>query len=77
MATVNFSVPEEVKAAFNEAFAGENKSAVIAELMRSAVEAREVQRRRARAIDELLGLRDGQEPFVAGEVEGAREALRR
>lgn len=38
MATVNFSVPEDVKKAFNETFRGHNKSAVIAELMREAVE---------------------------------------
>ena len=38
MATVNFSVPEDVKTAFNETFKGRNKSAVIAELMREAVE---------------------------------------
>ena len=37
MATVNFSVPDEVKEAFNEVFAGQNKSAIIAELMREAV----------------------------------------
>lgn len=47
MATVNFSVPEEVKEAFNRAFAGQNKSAVIADLMRRAVE--EAARRQARA----------------------------
>ena len=38
MATVNFSVPDDVKNAFNEAFAGRNKSAVIADPMREAVE---------------------------------------
>ena len=38
MATVNFSVPEDVKASFNRAFKGRNKSAVIAELMREAVD---------------------------------------
>lgn len=45
MATVNFSVPEDVKKAFNETFRGHNKSAVIAELMREAVE--RAHRRRA------------------------------
>ena len=30
MATVNFSVPDEVERAFNETFRGENKSAAIA-----------------------------------------------
>jgi len=38
MATVNFSVPDEVRKAFNESFRGHNKSAVIAELMREAVD---------------------------------------
>lgn len=38
MATVNFSVPEDVKKAFNRTFRGRNKSAIIAELMREAVE---------------------------------------
>lgn len=38
MATVNFSVPDDVKDAFNAAFEGQNKSAIIAGLMREAVE---------------------------------------
>jgi hypothetical protein len=29
MATVNFSVPDDVRAAFDKAFAGANKSAVL------------------------------------------------
>ncbi len=37
MAIVNFSVPDDVKKAFDKAFKGRNKSAVIAELMRRAV----------------------------------------
>ena len=37
MATVNFSVPDEVKQAFDSAFRDQNKSAVIAGLMRRAV----------------------------------------
>jgi metal-responsive CopG/Arc/MetJ family transcriptional regulator len=37
MATVNFSVPDEVKAEFDKVFGGQNKSAVIADLMRRAV----------------------------------------
>lgn len=40
MGTVNFSVPCDVKKAFNEAFEGENKSAILTQLMRQAVEAR-------------------------------------
>jgi|GEM_PF-6412853 len=37
MATVIFSVPDDVKEAFNRAFAGKNESAIVAELMREAV----------------------------------------
>jgi hypothetical protein len=53
MATVNFSVPDEVKDAFNEAFAGQNKSAIVADLMRRAIEEVERERRRAAAIRRL------------------------
>jgi metal-responsive CopG/Arc/MetJ family transcriptional regulator len=46
MATVNFSVPDDVKAEFDKVFGGQNKSAVIADLMRNAVA--EVKRRQRR-----------------------------
>lgn len=48
MGTMNFSIPDDVKEAFNEAFKDENKSAVVAELMRRAIEER---RRATRAAD--------------------------
>jgi hypothetical protein len=70
--TVNFSVPTEIKRAFNEAFAGENKSAVIARLMQQAVEDRQRQRRRVVAIDALLDRRRRQRPVSAVEVARAR-----
>ena len=72
IATVNFSVPEEVKQAFNETFVGENKSAIIAGLMQRAVEERRRQRRRAVAIDALLELRRSQCPVSDAEVAEAR-----
>ena len=40
MATMNFSIPDDVKEAFNKAFDGQNKSAVVAGLLRKAVEDR-------------------------------------
>jgi hypothetical protein len=72
ISTVNFSVPEEIKQAFNEAFAGENKSAVIARLMQQAVEDRKRQRQRAAAIDSLLALRRDQRPASDVEVMESR-----
>ena len=76
MATVNFSVPEEVKEAFQEAFANENKSAVIARLMQQAVAERQREQRRAAAIDALLDLRRKQRPVSDAEVARARKAGR-
>jgi len=57
MATVNFSVPADVKEAFDKAFGRENKSAVLTELMRQAIEERQRRRRRVRIVEKLLALR--------------------
>ena len=57
MATVNFNVRDEVKAAFNNTFVKKNKSTIIAQIMRDADEERQRQQRRAPAIDALLKLR--------------------
>ena len=58
MATVNFSVPEEIKEAFNRTFEGENKSAILSAMMKEAVERREMQQRRKTAVDAILNLRE-------------------
>lgn len=72
MATVNFSVPDEVKAAFNEVFAGENKSAIIAQLMQQAVQEQQRQQRRAQAIEALLALRRTMQPVSDEAIHKAR-----
>lgn len=72
MATVNFSVPIDVKQAFDKAFAGQNKSAVLTDLMRQAVEERRRGRRRARAIERLLQLRKKARPVSDRTVRAAR-----
>jgi len=76
VATVNFSVPADVKQAFNETFADENKSAVLTRLMRQAIEERQRAQRRAAAIDALLKLRKRQRPLSDRELRKAREAGR-
>ena len=77
MATVNFSVPDEVKARFNKVFAKENKRHLIAELMLQAIEEHERKQRRAHAIDSLLYLRAKQKPVSLKEIQKAREKDRR
>ena len=76
MATVNFSVPEEVKEAFQRTFARENRSAIIARLMQEAVEERLREQRRAAAIDAVLELRRRQAPASNAEIAEARRAGR-
>lgn len=62
MATVNFSVPDDVKKRFNQVFQHENKSHLIAELMKKAIEDHERKQRRTQAIDALLKIRAKQKP---------------
>ncbi|MCF8052665.1 MAG: hypothetical protein K9L59_15590 [Desulfobacterales bacterium] len=76
MATVNFSVPDEVKAVFNSVFAGRNKSAVIADLMMHAVEEERIRQRRVQAIDRLLERRAKKKPVTSKEIREARKELR-
>jgi len=76
VATVNFSVPDEVKDEFNRAFARENKSSIIARLMMQAVEERRLQKTRARAIDALLRRRRSRKPVTNSEIRAARIAGR-
>lgn len=76
MATVNFSVPEDVKQAFNQIFAGRNKSAIIAELMMQAVEEEHRKMRRADAIERLLARRERRPRVSEEEIRAARDELR-
>lgn len=76
MGTVNFSVPDAVKRAFERTFAGRNKSGVLTRLMRQAIEEQERQRRRAAAVDALLKLRRRLRPVTDREVRKARRTGR-
>ena len=76
MATVNFSVPEEVKKAFNDAFADQNRSAVLTRLMRQAVAELRQAQRRATAIDAMLRLRRRQRPVTDRELRRSRRVGR-
>ena len=77
MATVNFSVPDEVKQAFNEEFAQENKSAILTSLMKRAIEENRIKKRRYNAIDAILALREKQAVVSLEEISNAREELRK
>lgn len=76
MATVNFSVPEDVKRAFDETFAGRNKSAILTSLMRDAVDDAKRRQRRSQAIRELLSEREASEPVSPERIDDARRSGR-
>jgi hypothetical protein len=76
MATMNFSIPDDVKEAFNKAFKGENKSAVVARLMRRAIEEKKRRAKQDRdfdaLIEELLRIRAEDPPATDEEIRRAR-----
>jgi hypothetical protein len=72
MAIVNFSVPDAVKAAFDTAFAGQNKSAIIARLMSEAVDHTKRLARRKRAVAALIALRKKHRLVTPAAVRRAR-----
>ena len=73
MSTVNFSVPEDVKKAFNATFEGQNKSAVIADLMREAVERAGRHQQHVEAVDRILARRKFAPSITEAEFRAARE----
>ncbi len=73
MTTVNFSIPDEVTKAFDVAFSGKNKSAVIARLMVRATEEQQRRQRRAKAVDALLDLRARAPTVTDEQIHATRE----
>lgn len=76
MATVNFSVPDDVKVAFDRAFGDQNKSAIIADLMRKAV-ADASRRKQREDIFRKLTQRRSQRPSLSGGQARAARAMGR
>lgn len=76
MATMNFSIPDDVKEAFNKTFEGENKSAVVADLMRKAVEDRARRHRSADLVERMRRIRESGRPVTDEEIKRARQELR-
>lgn len=70
------NVPDEVKRAFNATFAGQNKSAVIARLMREAVEEEQRKQRRAEALERLEARKAKRPSLSRDELAAAREQVR-
>jgi hypothetical protein len=76
MATMNFSVPDDVKEAFNKTFEGENKSAVITQLMVRAIDEHARRRRSLGFVERLRRIRSQTQTAGDDEIKRVRESLR-
>lgn len=54
MATMNFSIPDDIKNDFNQTFANENKSAVVTNLLREAIAKAQRKQHMDAAIERIL-----------------------
>ncbi|TAN50070.1 MAG: hypothetical protein EPN21_09810 [Methylococcaceae bacterium] len=76
MATMNFSVPADLKNRFNQVFANANKSAVITRLMEEAIERAERKQQSDAAVKRVLARRASAPALSTEEILLARDALR-
>jgi hypothetical protein len=76
VAGIRFKVPDEVEAAFNATFAGQDKNAIITDLMREAIERAERQRQRHEAIRRILDRRSRAPIRSDAQIVAARRAGR-
>ncbi len=76
MATVNFSVPDEVKKAFDKAFGDQNKSSIIAGLMLRAVRERKLTVRREKLFRQMGAAHAKRPLFTARQIHKTRSAGR-
>ncbi len=77
MGTMNFSIPDDVKEAFNKAFEGENKSAIVTRLMVQAIEDVERRRKSVGFVERIRQIRAKGRPVTEDEIRRAREELRK
>ncbi|HEX3664872.1 MAG TPA: hypothetical protein VHU23_06550 [Rhizomicrobium sp.] len=76
VATVNFSVPDDVKSEFDRVFGRQNKSAVIADLMRKAVAEERRRKHRMSMFRELTRLRADRPSLPDANLRAARTSGR-
>lgn len=76
MATMNFSIPDDIKERFNQAFADANKSAIVAKLMEDAIEQAERKRRSHAAVRRVLKRRQTAPAVSSEEILRLRDELR-
>lgn len=76
MTSVQISIPEEVIVMFDKAFKGQDRNAILANLMREAAEQVWRHQQQNDAIDRILELRRQTPPVPAEAIRAAREEIR-
>ena len=76
MATMNFSIPDDVKERFNQTFVNSNKSAIVAQLLEEAIERAERKQRSDLAIQRILAIRKSNKPASTKAILRTRDEIR-
>ena len=76
MATMNFSIPDDVKERFNQTFVNSNKSAIVAQLLEEAIERAEHKQRSDLAIQRILAIRKTYKPVSTKVILRTRDEIR-
>jgi metal-responsive CopG/Arc/MetJ family transcriptional regulator len=76
MATMNFSIPEDVKERFNQTFANANKSAVVTRLLEEAIDRAERKQKSDEAVKRILAIRETATPCSTEEIFRIRDEIR-
>ena len=81
MTIMTIRIPEDVKEAFDKAFEGEDKDAIIARLLQEAAEKRapaeDLAERRRKAVDAILEHRKTMPAISQEEIRNIREEMRK
>jgi hypothetical protein len=78
MATMNFSIPDDIRERFNETFEGRDKSALVADLVQQAVETEQRRRADLALVERMRTFHARNErTYTGAEMRAAREAGRR
>jgi hypothetical protein len=70
MATMHFSIPDDVKDRFNEVFEGQNTSVLVTTLMLQAIEEEERKRRPLGLVERLRRIRGGPDERIGRRQDG-------
>lgn len=76
MATMNFSIPDDIKERFNQTFANANKSAVVSKLLEEAIERAERKQQSDAAVQRILERRKTAPYATTEEILRIRDEIR-